>query len=152
MKLSALDQLVQFFITYYIHFIIIIPLLIIIAITIIKRRKSPDTMTSTTSTTPPTTASVSINLSQLKKPFSLYQLLINANPEILNKMVSDHAPDREHIINEIKSFHKIKNFKAIDAKTMELTIENASGTEHTYRATREDERKNSKIISLKRLS
>ncbi len=151
MKLTPLEQLLQFVSVYYVHFIIIFALLTIIAITVIIRRKSPDTVTSAAATTS-TTNSASISLSQFKSPFSLYQLLINANPEILNKMVSDNSLEKEHIINEIKSFHKIKNFKAIDAKTMELSIKTANGIEHTYRATRENERKNSKIISLKRLS
>lgn len=140
--------------TNYVHFIIIGTLLGIIAVTIIIRRKSSDFNTDQSTTIPnrPETSSIFSITSNLKTAFSLYQLLINANPEILSRMVSDNTPEKEHIINEIKKFHQIKNFKAIDAKTMEITVKFESGPEHTYRATREDERKNSKIISLKRLS
>lgn len=140
--------------TYYIHFVIIGAILAITIVFLILRKKSSDLKADQSITMPnrPEVSSIFSITSNLKTAFSLYQMLINANPEILSRMVSDNTPEKEHIINEIRKFHQIKNFKAIDAKTMEITVKFESGPEHTYRATREDERKNSKIISLKRLS
>lgn len=80
----------------------------------------------------------------------IMSLLIGSNPDILNKMVDDDAKDKEKIIEEIKKFHKINEFKKVNASTVEISVD-IDGEEHWYRAkTTEDDHK-PKILSLSKI-
>lgn len=80
----------------------------------------------------------------------MLQFFIGSNPEILNKMVADNAKNKEKIIEEIKKFSKIKNFKKINADTMEITVE-IDGEDHWYRAKTTAGSHKPQILSLSKI-
>lgn len=80
----------------------------------------------------------------------MMSFLIGSNPDILNKMVDDDAKDKEKIIEEIKKFSKINEFKKVNASTVEISVD-IDGEEHWYRAkTTEDDHK-PRILSLSKI-
>lgn len=78
------------------------------------------------------------------------QLLIGSNPEILNQMVDEKAKKKEKIIEEIKKFSKIKDFKKINDSTAEITVE-IDGEEHWYRAKTTEDGHKPRILSLNKI-
>lgn len=80
----------------------------------------------------------------------MLQLFIGSNPEILNKMVANNAKNKEKIIEEIKKFDKIKNFKKVNADTMEITVE-IDGEDHHYRAKTTADSNKPQILSLNKI-
>lgn len=77
----------------------------------------------------------------------IMSLLIGSNPDILNKMVDDDAKDKEKIIEEIKKFNKINEFKKVNTSTVELSVD-IDGEEHWYRAKTTEDGHKPKILSL----
>lgn len=80
----------------------------------------------------------------------IMSLLIGSNPEILNQMVDEKAKKKEKIIEEIKKFSKIKDFKKINDSTAEITVE-IDGEEHWYRAKTTSDGEKPKILSLSKI-
>ncbi|MCX6735408.1 MAG: hypothetical protein NTZ25_05895 [Candidatus Peregrinibacteria bacterium] len=80
----------------------------------------------------------------------IMSLLIGSNPEILNQMVDEKAKHKEKIIEEIKRFSKIKDFKKINDSTAEITVE-IDGEEHWYRAKTTADGHKPKILSLSKI-
>ncbi len=80
----------------------------------------------------------------------IMSFLIGSNPEILNKMVDEKAKHKEKIIEEIKKFNKIKEFKKVNESTVEISVD-IDGEDHWYRAqTTADEHK-PRILSLTKI-
>lgn len=80
----------------------------------------------------------------------MMSLLIGSNPDILNKMVDDDAKDKEKIIEEIKKFNKINEFKKVNASTVELSVD-IDGEEHWYRAKTTEDGHKPRILSLSKI-
>lgn len=86
------------------------------------------------------------------KNASLLQFIINQNPEILKKLISPIAEDKEKIIEEIKKFRSIKQIKEINKTTLEILTKYEDDSQHWYRAEKESEEKEARIVSLKKFS
>jgi hypothetical protein len=80
----------------------------------------------------------------------MMSFLIGSNPDILNKMVADNAKDKEKIIEEIKKFSKIKEFKKVNDSTAEITVD-IDGEEHWYRAKTTEDGHKPRILSLSKI-
>lgn len=81
----------------------------------------------------------------------MLQLLIGSNPEILHKMVSDEAKDKEKILEEIKKFNKINEFKKVNDHAMEISVD-IDGKEHWYRAKTTNNGDKPRILSLNKMN
>lgn len=136
---DLMTQLVNFLNTYYYYAVAAgVIITIIIIVIVLKIRLKIINKGKGKSDSPSDTGSM------------IMSLLIGSNPEILTQMVDEKAKHKEKIIEEIKKFSKIKEFKKVNESTAEIQVE-IDGEEHWYRAkTTEDEHK-PKIISLNKI-
>lgn len=80
----------------------------------------------------------------------IMSFLIGSNPDILNKMVDEKAKHKEKIIEEIKKFSKIKDFKKVNENTVEIQVD-IDGEDHWYRAQTTADGHKPRIISLSKI-
>ncbi|MBP9771138.1 hypothetical protein KBC97_03170 [Candidatus Gracilibacteria bacterium] len=80
----------------------------------------------------------------------IMSFLIGSNPDILNKMVDEKAKHKDKIIEEIKKFNKIKEFKKVNESTVEIQVD-IDGEDHWYRAQTTADGHKPKILSLSKI-
>lgn len=81
---------------------------------------------------------------------AILELIIGNNPEILIQMVDEKNKRKAKILEEIKKFSKINEFKKVNNSTVEISVD-MDGENHWYRAKITSDNDKPKITSLTKI-